>query len=192
MGPAGAQGLKVRRLAAGGNWIRNFSSALPSVVSRVFEIRDPGRAAGSIEVRFDSPQGRTWIQLPVDRLRFRLRRLPAGLKSSHSAEGAHAARSNGIKEGGTASRSSPWLRTFGRQRKLVCRPRAARSPARIATPERGATVQLEFFSFSCRANHSIEPRDGLGGGAVAACAAARPLARAGGSTRRSLATGTDA
>ena len=36
---------KVCRLPAGGNWIRNFSSVLPSVVLRVSEIRDPGRAA---------------------------------------------------------------------------------------------------------------------------------------------------
>ena len=47
----------VCRLFAGGNWIRNFSSALPSVVSRVSEIRDPGRATGRIGVRFDSLQG---------------------------------------------------------------------------------------------------------------------------------------
>ena len=39
-----AQEPKVRRLAAGGNWIRNFSSALPSVVSRASEMRDPRRA----------------------------------------------------------------------------------------------------------------------------------------------------
>jgi hypothetical protein len=32
------------RLFAGGEWIRNFSSALPSVVSRVSEMLDPGRA----------------------------------------------------------------------------------------------------------------------------------------------------
>jgi hypothetical protein len=40
-----------------GNRIRNFSSALLSVVSRVSEIRDPGRAAGRIGVRFDPLQG---------------------------------------------------------------------------------------------------------------------------------------
>src|SRR5215469_495217 len=57
-------------LSAGGTWIRNFSSALPSVVSRVAEIRDAGKTAGHIGVRFDSLQGRTWIRFPVDRLRF--------------------------------------------------------------------------------------------------------------------------
>jgi hypothetical protein len=57
-------------LSAGGEWIRNFSSALPLVVSRVSEIRDPGRAAGRIRVRFDALHGRElWIRLPVDRLR---------------------------------------------------------------------------------------------------------------------------
>ena len=40
-----AQEPKVCRLTAGGNWIRNFSSALPLVVSRVSEIRDPGRGS---------------------------------------------------------------------------------------------------------------------------------------------------
>jgi hypothetical protein len=52
-----SSGRKFARLSAGGNWIRNFSSALPSVVSRVSEIRDPGRAAGRIGVRFDPLQG---------------------------------------------------------------------------------------------------------------------------------------
>ena len=42
---------KVRRLTAGGDWIRNFSSAPPLVVARVCEIRDLGRAAGRIGVR---------------------------------------------------------------------------------------------------------------------------------------------
>ena len=36
---------KFARLFAGENWIRNFSSVLPSVVLRVSEIRDPGSAA---------------------------------------------------------------------------------------------------------------------------------------------------
>src|SRR6516225_315673 len=45
-----------RGLSAGENWIRNFSSALPLVVSRVSEIRDPRRGAGRIGVRFASPQ----------------------------------------------------------------------------------------------------------------------------------------
>jgi hypothetical protein len=47
---------KVCGLSAGGGWIRNFSSALPLVVSRVSEIRDPRRAAGRIGVRFASLQ----------------------------------------------------------------------------------------------------------------------------------------
>jgi len=47
---------KVCRLPPGENWIRNFSSALPLVVSRVSEIRDPRRGAGRIGVRFASPQ----------------------------------------------------------------------------------------------------------------------------------------
>src|SRR5215471_4776462 len=45
------QELKVCRLFAGADWIRNFSSALPLVVARVSEIRDLGRAAGRIAVR---------------------------------------------------------------------------------------------------------------------------------------------
>ena len=49
---------KVCRLPAGGNWIRNSSSALPLVVSRVSEMRDPGRAAGRIGVCFDLLQGK--------------------------------------------------------------------------------------------------------------------------------------
>src|SRR6516165_1174899 len=43
-------------LSAGGNWIRNFSSALSLVVSRASDIRDPGRAAGRIGGRFASQQ----------------------------------------------------------------------------------------------------------------------------------------
>src|SRR5215813_7621253 len=39
--------LKVCRLPAGGNWIRNSSSALSSVVSWVSEIRNPGIRDGS-------------------------------------------------------------------------------------------------------------------------------------------------
>src|SRR5215472_2097333 len=55
--------------------------ALPSVVSRVSEIRDPGRTAGRIGVRFDPLQGR---ELGFDSGRQtsvpRLRRLSAGSK----------------------------------------------------------------------------------------------------------------
>ena len=65
---------------------------------------------------------------------------------------------NGIEEGGTRREVGPWIRILvPRQRNRVCRPRPARSPARIATPERGTPVQLAFFSFSCKACHSMEP-----------------------------------
>src|SRR5215472_7649270 len=48
---------KVCRLTAGGNWIRNSSSALPSVVSRVSEIRNPGRGDGSHRSSFQIVAG---------------------------------------------------------------------------------------------------------------------------------------
>src|SRR5215472_7106048 len=93
------------RLSAGGNWIRNFSSALPSVVSRVSEIRDPGRATGRIGVRFDSLQGELGFDFRLTGSVPRLRRL-----SLLSAEGTREG--NGIEEVGTASQSSPWIRNF--------------------------------------------------------------------------------
>jgi hypothetical protein len=42
LGHASREGPKVCKLFAGENWIRNFSSAVPSVASQVYEMRDPG------------------------------------------------------------------------------------------------------------------------------------------------------
>ena len=66
---------KVCRLAAGGKWIRKFSSALPLVVARVSEIRDLGGAAGRIGVR------------SLDCRRERIR-TPAGSRRSCLREGS--------------------------------------------------------------------------------------------------------
>src|SRR5215469_2114506 len=46
----------------GGNWIRNSSSVPPSVVSRVAEIRNPGRGDGLHRSSFRLTAGGNWIR----------------------------------------------------------------------------------------------------------------------------------
>src|SRR5215471_17276806 len=59
----------IASLSAGGNWIRNSSSALPSVVSRVSEIRNPGKGDGSHWSSFRLTAGERWIRRARSRCR---------------------------------------------------------------------------------------------------------------------------
>src|SRR5215471_11810502 len=71
---------KVCRLTAGGNWIRNSSSALPSVVSRVSEIRNPGRRDGSPRSSFRLTAGERWIRRACDGCRRGFRAAALGVQ----------------------------------------------------------------------------------------------------------------
>ena len=109
-----AQGPKVRRLSAGEDWIRNFSSALPLVVSGVSE--NAIRAEQRVVSESVSPRRRRErIRTPVDRLRSKASSLVCRLESLGIPLKARILReSNGIEDGGTGSQSSPWINVRSR------------------------------------------------------------------------------
>jgi len=147
------KGPKVRRLFAGGEWIRNFSSALPPVVSRVSEIRDPGKNSGSHGVRFaagenlDSTSGLTGFGSKASSLVCRLESLRIPLKACICAKATgskKAARRREVRLGfGTFDPASAQAGLSPHGRSVVGKVRGAGA---------GGTVQLDL---SLRADYRL-------------------------------------